>query len=445
MSGMSGMTIGLIMFAVLLVLLALRVHIGIAMFIIGGAGFLVMNDYQSLPLLATLKNVAYARFSNYDLAVIPLFMLMGQFATHGGLSRALFNCVNSFVGHWRGGVAMASVGACAAFGAICGSSLATAATMGQVALPELRRYKYAGSLATGALAAGGTLGIMIPPSVPLVIYAVLTQESIGKLFMAAVIPGLIAMLGYMIVIRIVVTLKPEAGPAGERVPLALALRTLAGVFPILLVFLVVIVGIYGGWANPTEAASIGAAACGIIAVLNGLRIEGILKSMLGTAQATAMIFLVLLGADMLNSGLALTQMPAELASWVQSSGLPPLSVIFAILLIYILLGCVMDSLAMILLTIPIFYPIVMGLEFAGMAPADKSIWFGILALMVVEIGLVHPPVGMNIYIINRIAKDVPVMETFKGVLPFLASDLVRILLLVFFPVLSLYLVHTFGN
>lgn len=340
---------------------------------------------------------------------------------------------------------MAAVGACAAFGAICGSSLATAATMGQVALPELRRYNYAGSLATGALAAGGTLGIMIPPSVPLVIYAVLTQESIGKLFMAAVIPGLIAMLGYMIVIRIVVSLKPEAGPAGERVPLATALRTLTGVLPILLVFLVVIVGIYGGWANPTEAASIGAAACGIISVVNGMRLQGILNSILGTAQATAMIFLVLLGADMLNSGLALTQMPAELASWVQSSGLPPLSVIFAILLIYILLGCVMDSLAMILLTIPIFYPIVMGLEFAGMAPADKSIWFGILALMVVEIGLVHPPVGMNIYIINRIAKDVPVMETFKGVLPFLASDLLRILLLVFFPVLSLYLVHTFGN
>ena len=442
---MSGMSIGLVMFTVLLVLLALRVHIGIAMFIIGSAGFVVMNDYQSLPLLATLKNIAYARFSNYDLAVIPLFMLMGQFATHGGLSRALFNCVNSFVGHWRGGVAMASVGACAAFGAICGSSLATAATMGQVALPELRRYNYAGSLATGALAAGGTLGIMIPPSVPLVIYAVLTQESIGKLFMAAVIPGLIAMIGYMIVIRIVVTLKPEAGPAGERVPMSIALKTLAGVLPILLVFLVVIVGIYGGWANPTEAASIGAAACGIIAVLNGMRFEGIVNSILGTAQATAMIFLVLLGADMLNSGLALTQMPAELASWVQGSGLPPLSVIFAILLIYIFLGCVMDSLAMILLTIPIFYPIVMGLEFAGMTPADKSIWFGILALMVVEIGLVHPPVGMNIYIINRIAKDVPVMETFKGVLPFLASDLVRILLLVFFPALALYLVHTFGN
>jgi tripartite ATP-independent transporter DctM subunit len=442
---MSGMSIGLIMFAVLLLLLALRVHIGIGMFLIGGAGFLVMNDFNWIPLLASLKNLAYARFSNYDLAVIPLFMLMGQFATHGGLSRALFNSVNSFVGHLRGGVAMAAVGACAAFGAICGSSLATAATMGQVALPELRRFNYSGSLATGALAAGGTLGILIPPSVPLVIYAVLTQESIGKLFMAAVIPGLIAMLGYMVVIRIVVTLNPEAGPAGARVPLPVALRTLAGVIPILLVFLVVIVGIYDGWANPTEAASIGAAACGIIAVANGLRLDGILKSIFGTAQATAMIFLVLLGADMLNAGLAITQMPAELASWVQASGLPPLSVMLAILLIYIFLGCVMDSLAMILLTIPIFYPIVMGLDFWGMPAADKSIWFGILALMVVEIGLVHPPVGMNIYIINRIAKDVPVMETFKGVLPFLASDLVRILLLLFFPMLSLYLVHAFGN
>jgi tripartite ATP-independent transporter DctM subunit len=443
---MSGMTIGLIMFAILMLMLALRVQIGIAMFIVGAGGFVVMNDYSWFPLLNSLKNLAYARFSNYDLAVIPLFMLMGQFATNGGLSRALFTCVNNFVGHFRGGVAMAAVGACAAFGAICGSSLATAATMGQVALPELKRYKYSGSLATGALAAGGTLGIMIPPSVPLVIYAVLTQESIGKLFMAAIIPGIIAMLGYMLVIRIVVALKPESGPAGARVPLAEALRSVLGVIPIMLVFAVVIVGIYDGWANPTEAASIGAAACGILAVVSGgMRREGIIKSLIGTAEATAMIFLVLLGADMLNSGLAITQMPAELALWVKDSGMPPLSVIFAILLIYIFLGCVMDSLAMILLTIPIFYPIVMGLDFWGMTVPDKSIWFGILALMVVEIGLVHPPVGMNIYIINRIAKDVPIMETFKGVIPFLISDLLRIILLVFFPIISLYLVHNFGG
>ncbi len=442
---MSGMTLGLLMFAVLLAMLALRVHIGVAMFIVGAAGFVAANDFNWLPLLSALKNVAYARFSNYDLAVIPLFLLMGQFATHGGLSGALFSCVNNFVGHFRGGVAMAAVAACAAFGAICGSSLATAATMGQVALPELRRYRYSGALATGALAAGGTLGIMIPPSVPLVIYAVLTQESIGKLFMAAVIPGLIALLGYLVVIKLVVVLRPEAGPAGERVPLSVALRSLAGVMPVLLVFLVVIVGIYDGWANPTEAASIGAAACGIIAVIGGMRTDGVVKSLLGTAQATAMIFLVLLGADMLNAGLAITQMPAELAAWVQGSGLPPLAVIFAILLIYIFLGCVMDSLAMILLTIPIFYPIVTGLDFWGMTVADKSVWFGILALMVVEIGLVHPPVGMNIYIINRLAKDVPVLETFKGVMPFLASDLLRILLLVFFPALSLFLVHALGD
>jgi C4-dicarboxylate transporter, DctM subunit len=443
---MSGMTIGLAMFAILMMLLVLRVHIGIAMFLVGAGGYVVMTGGEWSPLLNSLKNLAYARFSNYDLAVIPLFMLMGQFATNGGLSRALFRCVNNFVGHWRGGVAMASVGACAAFGAICGSSLATAATMGQVALPELRRYNYSGALSTGALAAGGTLGIMIPPSVPLVIYAVLTQESIGKLFMAAIIPGIIAMLGYMLVIRIVITLNPSAGPAGPKVPFAATLRSLVGVIPIVLVFLVVIIGIYGGWANPTEAASIGAACCGVLAVITGgMRMEGLVKSLLGTAEATALILLVLLGADMLNSGLAVTQMPAELANWVKESGLPPLSVMFAILLIYIFLGCVMDSLAMILLTIPIFYPIVMGLDFWGMSQGDKSIWFGILALMVVEIGLVHPPVGMNIYIINSLAKDVPLKETFKGVVPFLVSDLLRILLLVFFPIITLYLVRTLGN
>jgi tripartite ATP-independent transporter DctM subunit len=443
---MSGMAIGMIMFSIMMVMLALRIHIGIAMFLIGAGGFVAMNDGAWMPLLNSLKNLAYARFSNYDLAVIPLFMLMGQFATNGGLSRSLFRCVNNFVGHWRGGVAIAAVGACAAFGAICGSSLATAATMGQVALPELRRYKYSGALATGALAAGGTLGIMIPPSVPLVIYAVLTQESIGKLFMAAILPGIIAMLGYMLVIRIFVTISPESGPAGAKVQLGETLRSLVGVIPIIFIFLVVIIGIYGGWANPTEAASIGAACCGILAVVTGkMRMDGLVRSLLGTAEATAMIFLVLLGADMLNSGLAITQMPAELALWVKDSGLPPLSVIFAILLIYIFLGCVMDSLAMILLTIPIFYPVVMGLDLWGMAVVDKSIWFGILALMVVEIGLVHPPVGMNIYIINSLARDVPITETFKGVIPFLVSDFLRIILLVFFPIISLYLVHTFGR
>ncbi len=443
---MSGIQIGLLIFACLMGLLALRVPIGVAMFVMGSAGYWALSGGSSAPLLSAWKNVAYARLSNYDLIVIPMFLLMGQFATHGGLSAALFRFVAAFLGHFRGGVAMASIGACAGFGAICGSSLATAATMGQVALPELRRFGYSGRLATGALAAGGTLGIMIPPSVPLVIYAILTQESIGKLFMAAVLPGLIAMTGYMLVVRLVVTLDPSAGPAGPRVAWSERLRALAQVAPVMGVFVVVIVGIYGGWANPTEAAAIGAAACGVLAVATGgMRWRGLLASTLGTAQATAMIFLVLLGADMLNSALALSQMPVELAAWVQGSGLSPMVVMIAILVAYILLGCVMDSLAMILLTIPIFYPVVMGLEFHGLSPTDKSIWFGILALMVVEIGLVHPPVGMNVFIINRLARDVPLTETFKGVMPFLASDLVRIVLLLAFPAISLVLVRSFGG
>jgi tripartite ATP-independent transporter DctM subunit len=443
---MSGIGAGLLIFALLMGLLALRVPIGIAMFAMGSAGYFYLSGGQMAPLLSAWKNVGYARLSNYDLIVIPMFLLMGQFATHGGLSKALFRFAEAFMGHMKGGIAMAAIGACAGFGAICGSSLATAATMGQVTLPELRRYGYAGSLATGALAAGGTLGILIPPSVPLVIYAILTQESIGKLFMAAVLPGVIAMVGYMIVVRIIVTLKPESGPAGVRASWAERLKALVQVAPVLGVFVVVIVGIYGGWANPTEAAAIGAAACGVLAVLTGgMRTKGLIDSALGTAQATAMIFVVLLGADMLNTALALSQMPVELAAWVKGSGLSPIVVMIAILVIYILLGCVMDSLAMILLTIPIFYPVVMGLDFFGLGDTDKSVWFGILALMVVEIGLVHPPVGMNVFIINRLARDVPLTDTFKGVMPFLASDFIRIALLLAFPSIALVLVRTFGG
>lgn len=440
---MSGMTIGLLIFGGLLVLLAMRIHVGTGMLIGGAAGFLAMNGGDSSSLLFTLNHLAYARLSNYDLAVIPLFMLMGQFATHGGLSKSLFKFAAAFMGHWRGGLAMAATGACAGFGAICGSSLATAATMAQVALPELRAHGYSGRLSTGTLAAAGTLGIMIPPSVPLVIYAVLTQESIGKLFMAAVIPGLIAMTGYMLVIRILVTLDPNAGPAGEKHSWTERLTATLAVLPVMGVFLVVIVGIYGGWANPTEAASIGAAACGVLAmVTGGMRWKGIKASLMGTAYATAMIFMVLLGADLLNTGLAITQLPTELAGWVKNSGMPPMAVLIAILLVYVLLGCVMDALAMILLTIPIFYPMVMGLDFFGMSVPEKSIWFGILALMVVEIGLVHPPVGMNLFIIQKLAKDVPYMETAKGVMPFLASDFIRIGFLIAFPALSLWLVRS---
>lgn len=438
---MSGMSIGLWVLAVLLFFLAIRVHVGVGMFLGGAAAFLAMNGGDPGALLFTLNTTAYARLSNYDLAVVPLFMLLGQFATHGGLSKALFRCAAAFLGHFRGGLGMAAAGACAGFGAICGSSLATAATMSQVALPELRAHGYSGKLATSTLAAAGTLGILIPPSVPLVIYAVLTQESIGKLFVAAVIPSIIATLGYMLVIRILVQIDPTAGPAAERATWGERFSALLGVVPVALVFVVVIFGIYGGWANPTEAASIGAAACAVLAIVNGMRWKGLRDSLIGTAYATAMIFLVLLGADMLNSGLALTQMPVELANWVKESGMPPMMVLIMILVIYIILGCVMDSLAMILLTIPIFYPVIMGLDFWGLSQTDKSIWFGILALMVVEIGLITPPMGMNLFIIQKMARNVPLMETARGVVPFLISDLARIVLLVLFPILALWLVN----
>jgi tripartite ATP-independent transporter DctM subunit len=441
---MSGILVGLSGLAGLLVLLVFRVQIAVAMLLAGATIYVAASGGAWNGLLYTLSDLVYARLSNYDLAVVPLFILMGQFATHGGLSRALFQAAGKLIGHWRGGMAMASVAACASFGAICGSSLATAATMGQVALPELRAHGYSGRLATGTLAASGTLGILIPPSVPLIIYAVLVQDSIGKLFMAAVIPGILAALGYLIVIRILVTRNPESGPTGAKAPRAEALAALLRTVPIMLVFVVVVVGIYGGWANPTEAASIGAGACGLIALANGMRWEGTRQSLLGTARVTGMIFMVLIGADLLNSSLALSQMPSELAQWVVDSGLSPMMVLFVILAIYILLGCVMDSLAMILLTIPIFYPMIMGLDFFGLSTGDKSIWFGIMTLMVVEIGLVHPPVGMNLYIINKLAKDVPMKETALGVMPFLASDFLRIIVLAFFPGITLWLIRVLG-
>lgn len=437
---MSGVGIALTFLALMLVLMGLRVPIGIAMLLTGIAGYVTIAGWS--PLLNHLKSAAFARYSNYDLSVVPMFLLMGNLASRGGLSAALFNAANAFIGHFRGGIAMASVGACAGFGAICGSSLATAATMGQVALPELRKHKYDPALATGALAAGGTLGILIPPSVVLAVYAILTEQNIAKLFTAAFVPGLIATVGYMIAIAVVVRLKPGSGPAGPLHPWPERWRTLMGIWPVVAIFIVMLGGMYGGYFSATEGAAVGTAATLILAVARGMRVKGLLECFDATARATGMIFLILLGADVLNSFLALSQMPAELAGWVQTSGLPPLSVMFAIILIYVFLGCVMDSLSMILLTIPIFFPMIMGLDFWGLEQTEKAIWFGILALMVVEIGLITPPVGMNVYIISSLAKDVPMRTAFRGVVPFLVSDAVRVLLLIFFPTLSLWLVRS---
>jgi C4-dicarboxylate transporter, DctM subunit len=433
---MTGVEQGLIIVALMIALLALRVHIGIAMFSAGAIGYVWVSG--AAPLLNYLQNAVYARYSVYDLSVVPLFLMMGQFATHGGLSRALFRAGNAVIGHWRGGMAMAVVFACAGFGAICGSSLATAATMGQVALPEMRAQRYSPRLATATLAVGGTLGILIPPSVPLVIYAILTEQNIAKLFMAAFVPGVLAAIGYMIVIGIIARLRPDDAPAGAKLPFRARVRAIVDVWPVLLIFAVVIGGIYGGIFTPTEAAAIGTLATAFVAWRSGgLRGRGFLECVYGTAAATGMIFLIMLGADILNVFLVLTMLPKELASWVTGLGVPPLGIMFTIIGIYLFLGCIMDSLSMLLLTIPIFFPIVMGTDFWGLDDDSKAIWFGILALMVVEIGLITPPVGMNVFIINSMAKDVPMIETFKGVAPFLVSDLLRVVLLVFVPGIAL--------
>jgi len=432
--------IGLLLFAAMLLMMALRVPIAIAMFVPGAIGYVALSGEAAL--LNHLKGALFARFSVYDLSVIPLFLLMGQFATQGGLSRSLFAFASSLIGHFRGGIAMAAVLACAAFGAICGSSVATAATVAQVALPEMRRYNYSGRLATATLAAGGTLGILIPPSVVLVIYAILTEQNIAKLFAAAFVPGIIAACGYLLAIAVYVHLHPSHGPAQPRHSSAERIATFLEVWPVAAIFCIVFGGIYGGIFTPTEGAAVGAAATFVAGLAKReLDMTGIRKSFLATAETSGFIFMIFLGADMLNSTLALSQMPARLAETVATLGVPPLVVMFSVLVFYIILGSVMDELSMILLTIPVLFPAIMGLDFYGLPLTEKAIWFGILVLMVVEVGLIAPPVGLNVYVIHSLAKDVPMAETYRGVVPFLITDAVRIALLVFFPVLSLWLVR----
>jgi tripartite ATP-independent transporter DctM subunit len=438
---MSGVELGLIIIGCTLAMILSRVPIAVAMFIGGAGGFAYVAGTG--PLFNWMKGLAYGRLASFDLIVVPLFLLMGQFATHGGLSHLLFRFVNAFLGHMRGGLALATVGASAGFGAICGSSIATAATMTQVAYPEMRKFGYSGRLATGSIAAGGTLGILIPPSVPLVVFAILTGESIGKLFVAAIVPGIVAFLGYLLAVRYHVLRNPAAGPAGPRASWPERFRATVAVVPVILIFVVVVVSIYGGWSSPTEASAVGAVATFLLALAHGMRLQETLASLLGTAQATAMIFLILIGADMLNSALAFTNMTNGITQWVIDSGFAPLAVLAVIIVIYIALGCVMESMSMIVLTVPIFYPMIMQFDLWGLSPQDKSIWFGILALMVVEIGLITPPVGLNAFIVNRIARDVKLSDTFRGIVPFLTTDLIRVVLLFFFPSLALILVNGF--
>lgn len=552
---MSDVTIGALSFPFLLALIFLRVPIGLAMFTVGFGGLVFVNG-DAFIAVARLKSETYTTFSSYSLSIIPMFLLMGHFATLGGMSQALFKAAESWLGHRKGGVAMAAIGACAGFGAICGSSLATAATMSRVALPELKRYGYSGGFSSATLAAGGTLGILIPPSVVLVIYAILTEQNIAKMFLAAFVPGIIAALGYVLVISIYVRLFPGSAGTRERMPYLERFKTLFDVWPVLVVFATVVGGIYLGWFTPTEGAAVGALGTGVIAwFAGGLNRASLAESFNVTARSTAMIFFIVLGAAFYNGFLALTQVPQEIAAWVVEQGVSPWMVLIFILVLYLLLGCVMDSLSMILLTIPIFWPIMMELDFgfvsmidlhaakldtaikegmdvwdgllAGSIPnlsearfdrlleesnaqaallglgsvsdaanmslsqnqivaivnettpeivqqardvvaggaelsrdllrdlnirgANESalnrinieqtaIWFGILVLIVVEVGLITPPVGMNLFIINAMDRSTPIIETYKAVLFFVASDLFRVVLLVAFPAITLFLI-----
>ena len=439
---MSGMAISLTMFGVLMGLLVLGVNVGLSLLVVGGIGYVWVSGLE--PMLNYMNAAPYAQTATYSLSVIPLFVLMGSFATASGLSTGIFNAAAAWLGHRRGGVAMAAIGACAAFGSICGSSLATAATMAHVSLPEMKRLNYSGALATGSLAAGGTLGILIPPSVVLVIYAILTEQSIGKLFIAAMVPGVLAALGYMIAIAILVRFDPAAGPAGPKASLGHKLRTLLELLPVIIVFVVMMGGMYGGFFTPTEGAAVGAASTAVIAfVRGGMRLKGLIECLLGTAKISGMIFLILIGADLFNGFLAITQMPNQAAAAIAGSGFAPMTVLALILLMYLVLGCVMDSMSMILVTIPVLFPIVMKLDF-GLSPEDTAIWFGILVLICVEVGLITPPFGLNVFVINSMAPEVPMSESFRGVMPFLASDFIRVLILIVFPVITLGLLRLLG-
>jgi C4-dicarboxylate transporter DctM subunit len=433
----SNLELGVLLFGVMMLLIIIRMPIAISMMVCGLGGFALIAGWQ--PLLGLLAEAPFSRVANNELTVIPLFVLMGQFASEGGISQALYRAARAWLGHFRGGIAMATIGGCAAFGAICGSSVATGATMATVAMPEMRRYGYSGALATGVLAAGGTLGILIPPSIILVIYAILTEQSLAHLFLAAIIPGAIATLGYGLAVFFYVRVRPNAGPAGDPAPWSERIRSLGTVWPVVAIFMVVIGGIYFGVFTPTEGAAVGAATTGLLSWLAGdMRWKGVANSMLETAKITGMIYLILIGAEFYSSFLALSLLPQALSEWIGGLGWEPFSILVCIVVLYLILGCVMDGLAMILLTIPVFLPVIITLDF-GIPAEAVPIWFGILILIVVEVGLITPPIGINVYVINSIAKDVPMTESFKGIVPFFLSDVVRVAIILFFPATTTWL------
>jgi len=423
-------------FAAFLVLAFLRVPLWIAMLFIGFLGFAYKTNHMAA--LSMIGQLAYETAMSYTLSVVPLFVLMGNLVTRARLSEELYDAAYSFFGHLRGGLAMSTIVACAGFSAICGSSLATAATMGKVAYPSMKRFGYKDSLAAGSIAAGGTLGILIPPSVLLVIYGILTEQNIGQLFAAGIIPGIIATLCYLGAVVYTVKRDPDAGPPGSRQSWGERLRALSHVWGVLLLFGLVMGGLYGGIATPTECAGIGAGGAFLFALFrHGLSLRILADVLVESARTTAMIFAILIGAMIFANYINMTGMPHELRSFVAESGFSPILVIVAMLCVYVLLGCVLESLSMILLTVPLFYPLVQALGF-------DLIWFGILVVCVTELSLITPPIGLNVFVLRAVLPGVPIWTVFRGVTPFVVADVVRLAILVAFPSLSLFLPRLLG-
>lgn len=425
---MSASMIGFACIGLLLFLIALRAPVALAMAVSGFVGFAAIVAFE--PAVSILENGPFETLSNYSFSPIPLFILMGVFASKAKMSAELFIGAKKLFGAWRGGMALAAVTSCGTFSAISGSSLATAASMSRVALPEMRNNGYAPSLAAGSLAAGGTLGIMIPPSIALLLYALITEQSIGAMFIAGIIPGILGMLLYMVAIAMVVWLKPGVAQGGDPTTLMEKLAGLKGLIPFGGIFALIIGGIYAGLFTPSEAAAIGAFGTLIVAVLRGMGWQDFVESIQETLFMSALVFFMIVGADIFGYFLSVSRISQSMVEFVGGLGLPPYAILFSVLLLYVILGCVMDSIAMLLLTVPVVFPLI---EAAGFDP----IWFGIVTVITVELGLISPPVGMNVFVIKAAAPDISIRDIYRGVVPFILSDIVRLGLLILFPSLAL--------
>ncbi|MBM4271068.1 MAG: TRAP transporter large permease [Deltaproteobacteria bacterium] len=428
---MTPVTSGITGFIILILLMFLRIPVGFVMAIVGFLGFAHLVSWDSS--LHLMARDFFSMFSSYNLTVIPLFVLMGQLAHHSGISGRLFNAANKFFGHLPGGLAIATIGACAGFSAICGSTSATAATMASVALPEMKKYRYDPALATGVVAAGGSLGILIPPSTIFIIYGIMTEQSVGKLFMAGVLPGILLSLLFVITVFIWTRLQPGLCEPAPRSTLKEKLASLTGVIETFLLFILVMGGLFVGFFTPTEAAAIGAFGTLVIALIGRkLPWKGFIQSLQETTRISCMIMVIVAGATVFGHFLAVTTIPMEIGNWVSGLRVPPYVIIGMIIFVYLIMGCLMDSLAMIMLTIPIFFPVVTALGY-------DPIWFGVIIVIVTEMGVITPPVGINVYVVGGVARDIPLHIIFSGTLRLLVAQMMTALLLIIFPQIALYL------